>query len=88
MAEAIQWLSRITTIALSMVIPGLVGYQLDRWLHTRFLVLVGFGLGFASGMWQLVAIAKTTDTNHQSASRRSHEPPDAELKHPPDDHNS
>lgn len=55
MALALDWVSRITTIALMMVLPGIAGYWVDGKLGTRALfALLGFGLGMFVGMWQLI----------------------------------
>ncbi|MCA9189537.1 MAG: AtpZ/AtpI family protein [Pirellulaceae bacterium] len=49
------------SIALEMVVPGVLGYLLDRQLGFRAcFVLVGFGLGFGLGMWHLVKFAQRT----------------------------
>jgi hypothetical protein len=35
------WVSKITTVALEMILPGLAGLWLDSQLETRFLTLLG-----------------------------------------------
>ena len=47
-ANAMVWVSRITSISMEMVLPGLIGYYLlDRWLGTRVVFLIlGLILGF------------------------------------------
>ena len=65
-AKAYHWTSRIISIALEMVIPGLMGYWLDRRLGTKALFTVcGFLLGMALGMWHLLKIARPV-TNRSS----------------------
>jgi hypothetical protein len=59
MAEAINWLSKITTVALEMVLPGLAGLWLDSQLETQFLTVLGFALGVPLGMWHLIAMTKS-----------------------------
>ena len=59
MAEAMNWVSKITTVALEMVLPGLAGLWLDNQLETRFLTLLGFALGVPLGMWHLIAMTKS-----------------------------
>ena len=59
MAEAMNWVSKITTVALEMVLPGLAGLWLDNQLETRFLALLGFALGVPLGMWHLIAMTKS-----------------------------
>jgi hypothetical protein len=57
MAVAMEWVSRITTVALEMVIPGVIGWFIDRALGTRFIAIVGFGLGLFGGMYHLIVMA-------------------------------
>jgi hypothetical protein len=59
MAEAMNWVSKITTVALEMVLPGLAGLWLDNQLETRFLTLLGFAFGVPLGMWHLIAMTKS-----------------------------
>lgn len=47
-ARAAAWVSRITTISLEMVVPGLIGYWLDLQLGTQVVLML---LGFALGMY-------------------------------------
>jgi len=58
LAEAMEWVAILTTIALEMVLPGLAGQWLDGRLGTRFLVLVGFVFGLSFGIWHLVLVTK------------------------------
>jgi hypothetical protein len=60
-AKAAEWVSRVTTISLEMVLPGLAGYWLDTKLGTRVLfLLVGFAVGGYLAFLQLQAIARRT----------------------------
>lgn len=60
-ARAAEWASRIMTISLEMVLPGLAGYWLDTKLGTRVVfLLVGFALGGYLAYLQLRAIAQST----------------------------
>ena len=54
LAVAVEWVARITTVSLEMVLPGLAGQWLDHQLGTSFLVLLGFALGLSVGMWHLL----------------------------------
>lgn len=66
LVAALQWTSRITTIALEMAVPGVVGYWLDRRLGTGFLLLLlGVIAGFATGMISLVNLARESKSNEQ-----------------------
>ena len=58
MREAMQWVSKITTVSLEMVLPGLAGTWLDRKLGTGFLTLAGFALGISLGLYHLIVITK------------------------------
>ena len=58
MAEGMNWVSKITTVALEMVLPGLAGVWLDSQLETRFLTVIGFTLGVPLGIWHLIAMTK------------------------------
>ena len=53
--RAYAWASRLTTVSLEMVLPGLVGYWLDlRWKTQPLLTIIGFACGLALGMWHLL----------------------------------
>jgi hypothetical protein len=56
---AFEWVARIFAVVIEMVVPGLVGQQLDRRLGTNFLVLVGFGGGFCLGLWHLLVMTRS-----------------------------
>lgn len=58
MARAVQWVSRITTVALEMVIPAVVGAWLDRRFETSFLALIGLFIGVPLGLWHLIRMTK------------------------------
>lgn len=59
MAVAFEWSATITTIALEMVVPGLVGYWLDQRLGTHVVfLLLGFALGGTLAALALAKIAK------------------------------
>jgi hypothetical protein len=58
-AKAAVWVSRVTTISLMMVLPGLAGYWIDTKLGTRVVfLLVGFAVGGYLAFLQLQAIAR------------------------------
>jgi F0F1-type ATP synthase assembly protein I len=70
MAKATEWVSRIITISLGMVLPGLAGYWLDTKLGTvPLFLLVGFALGGMLAFGQLRAIAQSTK-NRSTRNRR------------------
>ena len=57
-ARAMQWVSRITTIAVEMVIPAVLGTWLDRRLGTNFLTLIGLLIGVPLGLWHLIKMTR------------------------------
>lgn len=58
-ALAMEWISRITTISLEMVLPGVIGYWIDLRLGTKVVFLIlGVILGFVGGIWQLIKLTK------------------------------
>jgi hypothetical protein len=59
MALAIGWVSKITTVALEMVIPGLIGTWLDKRWGTQFLALAGFALGITVSIWHLLKMTSS-----------------------------
>jgi len=64
-AKAYQWASKITTISLEMVVPGVLGYfVLDRYLGTKFVFcLLGFAAGMSFGIWHLVQFTSSEELN-------------------------
>ena len=56
-ADAMQWVSRITSVGLMMVLPIWGGGKLDERLGTQYWALIGLVVGLAIGMWQIVMIA-------------------------------
>ncbi|MDH3719209.1 MAG: AtpZ/AtpI family protein [Planctomycetota bacterium] len=55
-AVAVQWVSRITTVALVMVLPGIAGQWLDQRWGTKFLTPLGFVFGLTAGFYYLLAM--------------------------------
>jgi len=61
-ALGMAWVSRVTTIAMEMAAPGLVGLWIDRRLGTApWLTILGAAAGFGLGIWELVRLAETTN---------------------------
>ena len=58
-ARGIQWVARITTVALEMVIPTLIGGWLDNRFGTSMLALVGLLIGVPLGLWHLIKMTKS-----------------------------
>lgn len=58
-ALAMEWVSRITSISIEMVLPGAIGYWIDIKLGTKpFFLIIGSILGFVGGMWHLIKLTK------------------------------
>lgn len=58
MGEAMEWVGRITAVALIMVLPGLGGQWLDQRFATKFCGLAGFALGLVLGISTLLVMVK------------------------------
>jgi uncharacterized protein YqgC (DUF456 family) len=54
MALAMEWVAKITTVGLQMVLPGVAGYYLDKRFGTSYWAISGFVAGFAVGLWQMI----------------------------------
>ena len=56
------------TVSMEMVVPGLVGYAIDRLIGTVFLLsLLGFALGMTLAIWHLL---RMTREDHENNSQR------------------
>jgi hypothetical protein len=56
---------------MEMVLPGLAGYWLDRWLGTPgVLTVVGFMGGLALGIYHLLQMARPERGNKQKEDQR------------------
>jgi Putative F0F1-ATPase subunit Ca2+/Mg2+ transporter len=78
MALAMEWVAKITTVGLEMVLPGLAGRWLDSQLGTGFLVLLGFGLGLIAGFSHLLLMTGALgrkNGNHKPPESPSHRDP-------------
>jgi hypothetical protein len=58
LAAAIEWVAKITTVALEMVLPAVGGNYLDQWLGTRYWVLIGVVVGMVVGLWHLLQMTR------------------------------
>ena len=58
LAEGLQWASRITTVALEMVVPAALGFWLDNHFETSFLGILGLLIGVPLGLWHLIRMTK------------------------------
>ena len=49
------------TVSLEMVIPGLLGHLVDRWLGSKVVfTLIGFSVGLTAGMVHLLRMTRET----------------------------
>lgn len=74
MAVAMEWVSRITTVALEMVLPGIGGQWLDARWGTSVVGPLGFVFGFTVGMWHLLRMTKPTPRNAPSHNTSARSP--------------
>ena len=75
-AVAMGWVSRVMSVLVVMVLPGLAGIWLDQKWGTSFLAMVGFAIGMVIGMtWLLVMAVVETKKNsgRGESSDRSHD---------------
>lgn len=56
MSLAVEWVARITAVALTMCVPGIAGQWLDARLQTGFFTLAGFAFGFCAGFTALLTM--------------------------------
>jgi ATP synthase protein I len=76
LSVGIAWASRITTLALELTIPVLVGVGLDRWWGTSPLAMIfGAVLGFVLFMFHTLRLAKKLPDASGLTVRRSGETP-------------
>jgi F0F1-type ATP synthase assembly protein I len=50
--------SRVIAVMVMMMLPGVIGYFLDKWLGTGFLIVVGFVIGMMVAIFGLLFVAK------------------------------
>lgn len=59
LAKGFEWVSKITTVALEMVVPAVIGTWLDQKFETRFLGVLGLVVGVPLAIWHLVKMTKS-----------------------------
>jgi hypothetical protein len=55
---ATEWVAKITTVSLEMILPAVGGGYLDRQWGTNYWVLVGLVLGGTVGFWHLLKMTR------------------------------
>lgn len=76
-----QWVSRITSVGLMMVLPIWGGGKLDERLGTQYWALIGLVVGLAIGMWQIAMIAVAA--KQRDAAKKRHkktQPPSSDSE--------
>jgi uncharacterized protein YqgC (DUF456 family) len=58
MAAAMEWVAKITTVVLEMVLPGVAGHYLDTQIGTSYWALIGFGVGMVVGILHLLQMTR------------------------------
>lgn len=58
MAQALMWVSRITTVGLEMVLPAVAGRWLDSYFHTSFWGVTGLIFGVVAGFVHLIMMTR------------------------------
>ena len=65
---AYHWASRIMTVSLEMVLPGLAGYWLDQRVGIRpVFTVLGFGAGMVFGIWHLIQMTRSPDNSDRES---------------------
>ena len=71
LALAMEWVAKITTVALEMVLPAIGGGYLDRRYGTSFWALAGVVLGVVVGIWHLLQMTKPPGGKKSTSGGRS-----------------
>ena len=78
MALAMEWVAKITTVALEMFLPAVGGGYLDRRWGTNYWALVGLVVGFVVGLWHLLQMTRSANqprgkSHDEESSGESHD---------------
>jgi hypothetical protein len=73
-----QWVSRITTVALMVLLPILGGRKLDEMRETKYWGPIGLVLGLLLGAWQLRLIIADSKRSQADRSKSSYGKPQNE----------
>lgn len=64
MSEAANWVSKITTACVAMLLPGAAGLWLDNFMHSApAFGLIGMALGMACGLYLLIQFTQPKKKN-------------------------
>lgn len=64
-AAAVEWVAKITTVALEMALPTVGGAYLDRRWGTQYWALVGLILGVTVGLWHLLQLTRNSGNSEK-----------------------
>jgi ATP synthase protein I len=69
LAVAMEWVTKITTVGLEMVLPAIGGAFLDKRIGTNYWALIGVVVGMVVGMWHLLQMTRKKDGETGSGKR-------------------
>ena len=70
LVAAYTWASRIITVSIEMVVPGLIGLWVDQKLGSKVVfTLLGFALGMTVGIWHLIRMTNSNSGDHESSNQ-------------------
>ena len=73
-AIAYHWASRIMTVSMEMVLPGILGHLVDRWLGSKVVfTLIGFSVGMTAGMVHLLRMTRETSVDQADSESATQE---------------
>lgn len=65
LAQAVGWVSKITTVVVEMALPAIGGGYLDQRFGTKYWAPAGLGLGFVLGMWHLLQMTRGSSSGNR-----------------------
>jgi len=71
LALAMEWVAKITTVGLEMVLPAIGGAYLDKRFGTSYWALAGLVLGVVVGIWHLLQMTKPPGGKKSTSGGRS-----------------
>ena len=81
LAQAAAWASRVMTVALEMVLPGVAGIWIDRKLGwIAICTVVGFGLGFSVALWHLLRLTRQSPNPQRNKMSQEESPVRRQIK--------
>ena len=68
-AEAMEWVTKITTVGLEMALPAIGGAYLDQRLRSKYWALIGLVFGVIVGMWHLLQMTRVPGPSGRNKGR-------------------